>query len=62
MKPIGVCRAWLFLPGADKDVLMAAPGSGADVLIQELEDFTPPELRPDAGDTTGLFPGPVNVR
>ncbi len=48
MKPVDLCRTWLFLPGADKDELMAAPGSGADVLIQELEDFTPPELRPDA--------------
>ncbi len=48
MKPVDLCRTWLFLPGADKDVLLAAPGSGADVLIQELEDFTPPELRPAA--------------
>src|SRR6202000_3071661 len=29
-------------------VLLAAPKSGADVLIQELEDFTPPALRPKA--------------
>ena len=28
--------------------LLAAAASGADVLIQELEDFTPPELRPQA--------------
>jgi citrate lyase subunit beta/citryl-CoA lyase len=48
MKPVDLCRTWLFLPGADKDVLMAAPGRGADVLIQDLEDFTPPELRPAA--------------
>ncbi len=27
---------------------MAAPETGADVLIQELEDFTPPERRPEA--------------
>ncbi len=48
MKPVDLCRTWLFLPGADKDVLMAASGRGADVLIQDLEDFTPPELRPAA--------------
>ncbi|MBM6593492.1 HpcH/HpaI aldolase/citrate lyase family protein [Microvirga pudoricolor] len=41
-------RSWLFLPGAECDVLAAAPGCGADVLIQELEDFTPPERRPEA--------------
>jgi len=41
-------RSWLFLPGADRAALEAAPASGADVLIQELEDFTPPERRPEA--------------
>jgi citrate lyase subunit beta / citryl-CoA lyase len=44
-RPIGLCRSWLFLPGAEQSVLLAAPASGADVLIQELEDFTPAELR-----------------
>jgi len=32
---------------------MAAPESGADVLIQELEDFTPPPLRPAARSLAG---------
>jgi len=41
-------RSWLFLPGAELQTLQAAPASGADVLIQELEDFTPPERRPEA--------------
>src|SRR5215469_644165 len=41
-------RSWLFLPGADLRVLESAPDCGADVLIQELEDFTPPERRPEA--------------
>ena len=41
-------RTWLFVPGADAAAHDAAAGSGADVLIQELEDFTPPELRPKA--------------
>lgn len=41
-------RSWLFVPGADAAAHAAAAHSGADVLIQELEDFTPPELRPRA--------------
>jgi citrate lyase subunit beta/citryl-CoA lyase len=41
-------RSWLFLPGAESAAHAAGAASGADVLIQELEDFTPPELRPRA--------------
>jgi citrate lyase subunit beta/citryl-CoA lyase len=41
-------RSWLFVPGADAAAHDAAARSGADVLIQELEDFTPPERRPEA--------------
>jgi citrate lyase subunit beta/citryl-CoA lyase len=41
-------RTWLFVPGADPQAHEAASRSAADVLIQELEDFTPPELRPKA--------------
>ncbi len=41
-------RTWLFVPGADEDAHEAAALCGADVLIQELEDFTPPMLRPTA--------------
>lgn len=47
-RPINLCRSWLFVNGADEQALNAAPSSGADVLIQELEDFTPPHLRPKA--------------
>jgi len=36
----------LFLPGANKQALLAGPASESDVLIQELEDFTIPENRP----------------
>src|SRR5438046_8766285 len=43
-----LCRSWLFLEGANEAVLQRAAQSGADVLIQELEDFTPPSLRPKA--------------
>ncbi len=48
IRPAKLCRTWLFLEGANEAVLRAAPGSGADVLIQELEDFTPAPLRPTA--------------
>lgn len=41
-------RTWLFVPGADPAAHQAAASSGADVLVLELEDFTPPELRPRA--------------
>ena len=41
-------RTWLFVPGADEAAHAAAARSGADVIILELEDFTPPELRPRA--------------
>jgi citrate lyase subunit beta / citryl-CoA lyase len=47
-RPAPLCRSWLFLEGANEQVLHAAPMSGADVLIHELEDFTPPALRPRA--------------
>jgi citrate lyase subunit beta/citryl-CoA lyase len=41
-------RSWLFVPGADEAAHQAAARCGADVIILELEDFTPPELRPRA--------------
>ncbi len=41
-------RSWLFVAGADEAAHEAAGRSGADVIILELEDFTPPELRPKA--------------
>jgi len=49
-RPADLCRSWLFVNGAEAEKLDAAPDSGADVLIQELEDFTPPRLRPAARD------------
>src|SRR5579871_1128202 len=48
LRPARLCRSWLLLEGANEAVLARAPESGDDVLIQELEDFTPPELRPAA--------------
>src|SRR5207249_448415 len=41
-------RTWLFVPGADQAAHRGAARSGADVIVHELEDFTPPELRPKA--------------
>ncbi len=39
---------WLFVEGANCSALQQAGLCDADVLIQELEDFTPPQLRPQA--------------
>src|SRR5688572_17428445 len=48
LRPVALRRSYLFLPGADEAALRAGPASGADVLIQELEDFTPPQRLPEA--------------
>lgn len=48
MRPAALRRSYLFLPGADTTALITGPASGADVLIQELEDFTPPRCLPEA--------------
>ncbi len=47
-RPIDLCRTWLFVAGADAAAHEAAAHSGADVLIQDLEDFTPPARRHEA--------------
>jgi citrate lyase subunit beta / citryl-CoA lyase len=41
-------RTWLFGPGADTDAHDAMTRSGADALIVDLEDFTPPTRRESA--------------
>jgi citrate lyase subunit beta/citryl-CoA lyase len=41
-------RTWLFGPGADRTAHDAMLSSGADALIVDLEDFTPPQLRDKA--------------
>ena len=49
-------RTWLFGPGADRAVHEAMSTSRADVLIQDLEDFTPPQRRDEARAlAAGLF-------
>ncbi|MBM3569792.1 MAG: CoA ester lyase [Alphaproteobacteria bacterium] len=47
-RPLELRRSWLFLPGADQKALLAARESAADVLIQELEDFVPPNRKEQA--------------
>ncbi len=47
-RPADLCRSWVFINGADKEAMKTAASSGGDVLIQDLEDFTPPDLRPKA--------------
>ncbi|MEO3713825.1 HpcH/HpaI aldolase/citrate lyase family protein [Roseateles flavus] len=46
-------RSWLFLAGADRQALLEGVHSGADVLVQELETFTPPARRPEARQLSG---------
>jgi citrate lyase subunit beta/citryl-CoA lyase len=41
-------RTWLFGAGADPAMHDAMSGCGADVLIHDLEDYTPPERRAEA--------------
>lgn len=60
MSPIDHCspllRTWLFGPGADSAEHEAMSASNADVLIQDLEDSTPPPLREKARAlAAGLF-------
>lgn len=44
-RPIDLRRSWLFCAGADAPVQAAARDSRPDVLIPDLEDFTPPDRR-----------------
>jgi citrate lyase subunit beta/citryl-CoA lyase len=48
IRPPALRRSWLFVGGVDREALQSAATSGADVIIQEFEDFTPPHLRPEA--------------
>jgi citrate lyase subunit beta/citryl-CoA lyase len=47
-RPPALRRTWLFGPGADVATHQAMTASGADALIQDLEDFTPAVRRPEA--------------
>ena len=48
MRPMQLRRSWLFVGAADKNAILASYDSGADVCIQEFEDFCLPELRREA--------------
>jgi citrate lyase subunit beta / citryl-CoA lyase len=48
MPDLDLLRTWLFGPGADAAAHAAMLASGADALIVDLEDFTPPPLRDTA--------------
>lgn len=48
-------RTWLFGPGADPAAHDAMLASGADALILDLEDFTPPASRPRARGLLSRF-------
>lgn len=54
-RPVGLCRSWLFVGGPQARAETAGQ-STADVVILELEDFTPPAGRPAAREASpGLF-------
>ena len=48
MADLDLIRTWLFGPGADAVAHDAMQRSGADALIVDLEDFTPPARRDEA--------------
>jgi citrate lyase subunit beta/citryl-CoA lyase len=47
-RPPNLRRTWLFVAGADAAAQSAALDAQPDVIIPDLEDFTPPPLRPRA--------------
>ena len=47
-RPPSLRRTWLFVAGADAAAQAAALDAQPDVIIPDLEDFTPPPLRPRA--------------
>jgi len=47
-RPPALRRSWLFVGGDDEPAHAGACDLGADVVIQELEDSTPPRRRPQA--------------
>lgn len=48
-------RTWLFGPGADAGAHADMLASGADALISDLEDFTPPARRSEARSALAAF-------
>src|SRR5689334_5723703 len=61
-RPLELCRSWVFIDGADEEALLRiAPGCGGDVLVQDLEDFTPPELRDKARALAAVRVNPLEA-
>jgi len=54
-RPTSLCRSWLFVAGAEPDAHARALESGADVLLIDLEDFTPAARRDEARDLLSGF-------
>jgi citrate lyase subunit beta / citryl-CoA lyase len=48
-------RTWIFGAGADRAAHIAMIDSGADALIVDLEDFTPPQRRGEARELLEHF-------
>src|SRR2546423_14450628 len=48
-------RTWLFGPGADTNAHETMLASGADALIVDLEDFTPPSRRDQARNALARY-------
>lgn len=55
MKPPALRRSWIFLGAADAPTLERAYACPADALIADLEDGTPPHLRPQARATLPTY-------
>lgn len=55
MKPPALRRSWIFLCAADAPTLERAYACPADALIADLEDGTPPHLRPQARATLPTY-------
>lgn len=48
IRPVALRRSWLFLAGSEREHLLSATTSGADVLIDEQEDLVAPARREQA--------------
>jgi len=54
-KALAELRSYLFVPGGDERKLEKALGSGADVLLIDLEDSVAPDAKQAARQTVGAF-------
>jgi citrate lyase subunit beta/citryl-CoA lyase len=61
-RPPDLRRTWLFVAGADAGAQTAALDAQPDVIVPDLEDFTPPPLRPRAREMILAFLEKVRKR